>query len=804
MKDQALERMKLDFIADATERIEKMAESLYGLNPLDGYSSLDVDSLFRTAHSLKGTAGMFELGDVSTLSGAIENLLGHVRSGSIAVDADVVDMLVEAFDEILTLFAKAAGKHITTRAHEVLEKLENFVSQHGLTPSEGTTPKSLLGMDLNRDELESLRSQVRQGKEIIVASFSSLEDDLSQDVLLRQLHEAGEIIAIRYGDSQPASMTIVMASHTHYDALERVVKQSGGDLRRVTSDIVGKPSCSSCRDSTGAGPSQQVEVPELRVKVNISTLDRMMNSISELRSVQLSMMGMVNRIPANNQTRRLRDDLLKLSIEVSKRITSLETTLANIRLVPVSTILERFRREIRRLSRKLSKRVELVVEGEATLVDKALLERIYDPILHIIRNAVSHGIENPEERLSCGKPQEGKILIRASQVANQLQIEIVDDGRGIDTDRILEIARAKGIDTRDANPLDLLFLPGFSTKSDVDDVSGRGVGLDAVKCEIEKLRGSVSLSSIPRRGTSVSILVPLTLTLSRGVLVGQKTIPCVLPLSEIGEVMRMSPAKKISSGEKIFLKHRGMEVEVFNLSRLFGIADSQEKYAVLTQTEKVSWALAISDIGGEVDIVSRSLPHTLSLPQFVSGATELVDGRAALIIHPEQINHAPVGVGGNAGKIQDASEVSWDDLVKAKTIEVMVFSAANTLLGLPTSFVKEVTQAKPITHLPLLHPLWDGICFVRGTCHGVVCLSGDGAASLDPSRLIVLHQPQRTVIAADEIESVMEISTEKISVKGTTHRGRIVAHFATFTSKRGEILLLYPMSQLQPAATHNR
>lgn len=795
MGNQTIEQMKLDFIADATERVERIIETLSSLSGLADSPGVDVDAIFRTAHSLKGTAGMFELGEISTLSGAIENLLEAIRSHKLHLDSKVAEVLIEGFDEILALLSKASGRRVATSPQRVIDEIEELLAGvQGKSEARDRIKPIVSDIDLSEEQEKLIRSRLSQGAEVLLARFDHLPTETAQEVLLRRIQDSGEILTMGY-DERTNSLVVIVELRGEVAELEGAVRSAGGSLRRLdldsNSDQTEQPADGRAKGWAQC-PKDSSTKPTLSVKVDIKLLDEMMNSISELRSAQIGMTTIAQRIPSTSQTRRLRDDLLKLSLQVSKRISSLETTIAQVRLVPISMLFDRFRGEIRRLARRLGKRATLVVEGEETLIDRALLERIYEPMVHIVRNAIAHGIEKPEHRLANGKPEQGRILIRATQVANQLQIDIEDDGRGIDTDRIRQIARSKGLATPDDELLDLLFTPGFSTRDDVDDVAGRGVGLDAVKVQVEALRGTVSIKSVPRRGTTVSIHLPLTLTLSRGILVGEHSIPVVLPLNGITEVMRVA-ADEVKPHETLAtIDYRGQKIKAYNMAEIFGMGDCECQYAVITCLGKSTWAALVSDIGGEVDIVSRPVPDVLCLPRFVSGATELADGRAALIIHPEYLKDALIQRDEQyrSGAWQWVGEVPNLTLNQGQ-LEVMVFRVGSGTFALPTGLVREVADMRAITHLPTLRPLWEGICFIRGICHGVASLGSpapfeDGSSS----RLIVLHVPKATAIAATEVTNVVTISAGDFKVEGKGCESKPLAEVARFTWEGEQVALL--------------
>jgi two-component system chemotaxis sensor kinase CheA len=429
MNQDPLVQMKLDFIADASEKVEKLSQSLAAFDPDNQVAGASVDLLFRTAHSLKGTAGMFELGRVSGIAAAIENVLELVRSGTLMMDSRVAGLLLDAFDEISVLFANARGQGTEDHAAEIIVKIERFVSSISgagrtgesdvvqprwvptLGPRQITTDR--VASQLSRQEGAALRKHIEEGHRIFLIEFPDGESGLHGDeVILRRMHALGEIVAVLSPSGAPGAVDTVDAATdlaTADDAagpeaaspqmaLVFALKRSEQDFRDIVGDSkatvsellpqtgeAGAADLPATSDDGGEGPEPgdrpDPKVPEARldVKVGIDVLDSIMNTISELYSIRVGLNGVADRLPRTNETRRLRDDLLKLSLLINKRVSALEQTITGVRLVPMAMLFERYRGEVRRLAKSLGKSVGLAFEGEATLVDRALLERLYDP-----------------------------------------------------------------------------------------------------------------------------------------------------------------------------------------------------------------------------------------------------------------------------------------------------------------------------------------------------------------------------------------------------------------------------------------
>jgi two-component system chemotaxis sensor kinase CheA len=354
----------------------------------------------------------------------------------------------------------------------------------------------------------------------------------------------------------------------------------------------------------------------LTVKVDIRTLDAVMNTLSELYSVRLGLLGVAKRVPSTTETRRIRDDLLKLGLLLNKRVVELEQSIIDARLEPISILFDRYRGEVRRLAKRSGKEVRLEFQGEATRVDRAMLSRLYDPLLHLIRNAIDHGIETGPVRAAAGKPEAGTLTLSARQEASHICIDIVDDGAGIDAGKVRTAARKMGLDAGgEQGPLMAIFKAGVSTKGNVTDISGRGVGLDAVKSQIEAMRGMIDVDTSAGRGSRFSIWVPLTLAVSRGILLDEGDVPVAMPLGSVREVVTLSRNAAGRAQAEGLLSHDGSQVQVIGLSRMLQTEETPDVHsAVFLGIGGQTMAVIAQRVCGETDIVSRPLPEATQAP----------------------------------------------------------------------------------------------------------------------------------------------------------------------------------------------
>jgi two-component system chemotaxis sensor kinase CheA len=713
--------MKLEFVADACETVDRLSRRLAALERGDSYPRHLTDSLFRTAHSLRGTAGMFGLDEVSRIAGSLENLLDGIRTQRIGVNREVVDLVVEVLDEISILLRREQGQEPEPRGQALNEKIERFLRSYLAEPG---APK-----------LEGPRHRAAASK--------------------------GE------------------APHVEPSPV-------GTPISGIKSDLTKTPA-----------PTQEPEARDrvlapspLAVKVDIALLDSIMNTISELFSTRLALSGIAKKLPPSGDTRRLGDDLLKVSYLLNKRMLDLQTSVVEARLVPMSMLFDRYTGEARRLARLAGKNIELVCEGEATRVDRALLDKLYDPLLHVIRNAVDHGIEPSDERTRLGKPMQGKIVLRAGQETGHIRIDVEDDGRGIDIEDVKRVARTKGIAVNDREAaLELLFQPGFSTKEKRSEISGRGVGLDAVRTQVEILHGMVSLVTQFHQGTKFSMWVPLTLAVSRGMLVQEGSVPVAIPLACVMEVLRATKEIRDEAERSGRIDYRGTRIAAARLSQMLKTHDSApSRSVVVVGIGERRGAILVQQVRGETEIVSRPLPEVMTVPAFITGATELHDGRPAIIIWPEVLRREcePALKPGGSSNLAEAAGPPFDNEPRRGWPQRCVLVRRDgAMYAVAFRLLKEMLPASHVTEVPALGEAWEGVFFVRGLCHALARLP-DSVPSRDWShmKIITFNSPERCGIGVEEAIGDYEVSFENIEPASGHTRG-VLATVGTFRL-RGE------------------
>ncbi len=797
MSEEPLEQMKNDFIAESFETLQKLAHSLATVDPSRADTEGLVNALFRKAHSIKGTAGMFELTDVGRIAGAIENVLEEVRSGDLALSPDVIEIVLEALDEIVLLLREARGEQVEAGAGGIIAHIESFLgageedSGGGLLADLKRRLPSVSLDQLMPWEQDELIECDRAGKRIVHLSIGLGEKSFTEVAteVLPELDKYGKVLGVPPPPAEEgghAAFALLFVVLSEGDAFDRYISGKGGVV--IDAARVG-----SAREADGAGQGTAADetapatAPEgerrtvMSVKVDLSHLDAVMNSISELYSVRFKLAEVARGLAVGMTGRKERDELLKLGLLLTRRISEIETAIMEARLVPVSMLFNRYMGEIRRLARKQGKKIELFFEGEGTQIDRALLEEIYDPVLHLIRNAVDHGIEGAAERERQGKPGQGRITLRARQESNHVRIDIEDDGAGFDFEKIEKIARSKGIEEFSEDDLvSLLFEPGVSTSSEVTEISGRGVGLDEVKVHIESLRGIVNVQSRPGRGTCFSLIVPLTLTVSRGVVFEEGDITAVLPLSYVEEIIPLRGRLRREIEERGATRTiRHGEVKAFDLVDLLGThRHGEPKSLVIIGFGEERHAMAVGRVWGETDIATRPLPESMHTSPVIAGATELHDRRPAVIVQPEPLFRA-VGLGPGSRRVLRENYPMDVGLAASETegafCKLGLFEAPGGLTAVPISLLSQVVPMRPLVDVPAFGDSWAGIFFERGLCHGLLRVVGNGNSGGGNSggrgngdaghgfnKIAILRFPERCGVGVSAVIGEIDVPVERL------------------------------------------
>jgi two-component system chemotaxis sensor kinase CheA len=582
------EEILKDYLVEAKEGITKLEEEFVELEK-DPENVEILKSLFRTMHSLKGASGFFGFKSLESIAHFSEDILAKLRDGLLKPEPEIIDMLLQAVDQIKYIVAhleEHKQEPVNDRVLEFIVSLSNFT--------------------------EKLKKRV-EGKE---EKKEPEEPKLEKIDLEKNAEEKPE----------PGSNKT-----EEKEEKEEKEESAGISSQLVREDKKEEKPKEKFQDIPGVVPSK--ELTETHVKVDVHLLDQLMNLAGELvlarnRVVQLAS--------------KFHDADLQRSVQTLSMVTSeLQEAIMKTRMQPIGTVFNKFPRIVRDLSRQLGKKVNLKLEGTETELDRSIIEAIKDPLTHLVRNSIDHGIEPPEERVSLGKPEEGLLVMRAYHEGGQVVIEIEDDGRGIDVEKIKRKSIEKGLlDPHEAERMSekeillLIFKPGFSTAEQVTQVSGRGVGMDVVKTNIEKLGGTIELNTMKGKGTTVRVKIPLTLAIVPALIVTSQGQRFAIPQVSLRELVAINPEKDLLKiGATDFYRLRGEIIPVLSLSKVLNRPQqSQEKNLVILNAGDRFFGLIVDQIYDSEEIVVKPLGRWFKNIPLYSGATIMGDGKLALIL----------------------------------------------------------------------------------------------------------------------------------------------------------------------------
>ena len=584
-----------------------------------------LEELFRSFHSIKGISGMVELRDAEMLAHHMESYLRALRQRETSLSQEGIDALIAGADTLERTIAARRDAQVGPDINQVIARLAAVVSGTGTGPTHPAAPAAapapanwrvtfapspeLIARGVNVD---SVRARLRAAATIVDATPTVLAQRVVFDFLL-----AGDVDAAAIDSWRADGMTVEPFAVPPADV--------SGD---ATFDGADPPS---------ADPSSRLGASHV-VRVDLARLDELMRMIGDLvisrARLEKALASVERRVPPV-EWRAVQEN----SQTIERQLRDLREGVMRVRLVPVREIFRRMPFVVRDLARDSGKKVRLELRGQETEIDKFLIERMMDPVLHLVRNAVSHGIGTPEERAAAGKPPEGTLTLSAAGVGESVVLEIADDGRGIDAAAVIARARALGMEVADAPLgagalLEILCAPGFSTRDESDRVSGRGVGMDVVKKRVEELNGTIELQSVPGEGTRWVIELPLTLSITDALIAHVGDRMFAVPQASVREVVEIDPAAIRQIEQHEIVPFRGGMLPVLRLAHVFGLAPRPRRalHVFVVGAGQDAVGIAVDRISAQREIVVRSMADPLIRVPGVGGATDLGDGRVVLIL----------------------------------------------------------------------------------------------------------------------------------------------------------------------------
>jgi two-component system chemotaxis sensor kinase CheA len=677
-RQTAQSKAEREFVSEAEEILETMRTDISDLGDV---TAEDVDPdlvnrLFRSAHSLKALAAMFRYEPIEDLAHGLEDILDGLRLGRIPLGALVLGLIDESthlFGQLLERFGDDRG---IEEGGPAIEDLSRRIAEAAQGDSECQDELEALDIDasllraLTEYEEHRLRENLRRGRDILLveASFDigSFEERLSQ--LTAAMREAGELISTLPTagaslESQIQFSLLLAANVGEVEARERLDFEGASvrEVRRTRADAVAAEAPVAARSPGREGevqaesevvPSGQPEAgeasaPEMEslrsisetVRVDIRKLDELMNLVGEL-VIQRSAMGdLLDQLGVEAPAARTGAELGKVHKAIDRKLRELQSAVLDVRMVPLRQVFEKVSRVVRRMRRERDIAVRLEVRGADTELDKLIVEALVDPLMHIIRNALDHGIEGAGERLAASKREEARISIEAFQRGNHVVIAVTDDGRGIDTAALRAKAEARGLLSpgtvlAERESLELIFAPGLSTRGEVSETSGRGVGMDVVRANLGALGGIVDVESTPGHGTTISITLPITLAIIQSLIVRAAGQRFAIPLNSVLETLAVDARAVQRSEGREFLNLRGEALPFSRLATELELAgaDADETFAVVMGMGDQRIGMLVSAVEGQQDTVVKAIQGPIQSVRGVAGATELGDQEPVLVL----------------------------------------------------------------------------------------------------------------------------------------------------------------------------
>jgi two-component system chemotaxis sensor kinase CheA len=677
MSDVEEHRLLRAFLEETEELLEKLNHCLLELEKDSANLEL-VHEIFRLTHSLKSESALIGFANLSELAHRLEDVFERLRSGALLLGRELLDLVLGASDLIQEMVARISrgegDEGVDTGA--LVGELTRLAGIVGARPSASSRrqPAPAAGLGLSSAETLRAREALERGERLFRLRFRTAGEPLMRFprayLVFCNLERVANVLKATPQLSTPpaedaadgySEVSILFSSELPEAELTKAFRVE--DIVEVVLELLG-PEILAVREpqpgvgetaakpasSVGAAPRGAFE--RASVRVDTAKLDDLWQLVGELVTCK-ARFGKLTGTLAGARPTELLQDMEKVTDSLERVTGRMQQAVMETRMVPIAVLFNKFPRLVRDLSRKLGKEVELSMTGGETEIDRSLVETLSDPLTHLIRNCLDHGIETVEDRIARGKPAAGRVTISAQQRGGKIVIEVADDGRGLDLDRIRQVAQAAP-ETTDAELINFIFQPGFSTRQSVSELSGRGVGLDVVATRVkENLRGEVLVGSLPGRGLTVTILLPLTLTILHSLLVASGGQYYAIPIRDIDETVHVEPTalRPTRIGEQMALGEE--EIPAIRLSQLRGVAGAPAApgrppgepetpaagylQGVVARSKGQRYCLLVDELVEELDLVIKPLSEVLNRSRLFSGVSVLGDGRIVFILDTARI-----------------------------------------------------------------------------------------------------------------------------------------------------------------------
>ena len=649
------DRSLKEFLVEAEDILETANQTLLDIENGLKAGSADpdrVNALFRSLHSFKGLAGMFGLPAPADLAHKLEFLLDELRLGRVSLTPDVLDVLAEMLGLLGQLVVQISRKQQPGDITAALERIDG-VLRAGPAAAADRSLLERVALDrgilsvLTEYEEHRLKENIRERKNLFLlkATFDIADFEKGIKRLSGSLKEFGELICTLPTAGESGSgigFTMVVGTAEQQEKLKAVIKLPG--LAIETVPYREAPRAAEARPVAG-----ELKSASNSVRVDIAKLDGLMGIIGEIHISKSAFARIAGELRAVQGFTGLAVDLHKVYRRLERKLNELQEGILDVRMVPMSQIFTRLAQAVKKYARDAGKEVNLLLEGEETELDKLMIEDLADPLMHMIRNSIDHGIEAPDIRARQGKPERGTVRLTAFPKGNHVIVTVEDDGAGIDPRVVLAKAVEKGIidaghgldplaDRKEV--LDLIFLPGFTTSEQVTEISGRGVGMDVVKKNVSKLSGIIDIETETGAGTRFTIMLPITLAIIKALVIEAGGQIFTIPLNSVLETIRVSPERIETVETREVMAVRDETIPLIRLSQVFNLTaerDRQWLYVILVGLAERRLGIVVDGLRGQQEIIIKPLGKRLSALPGIAGATDLGDKRMVLVLDVESL-----------------------------------------------------------------------------------------------------------------------------------------------------------------------
>lgn len=642
-----------DFLIESFELIEQLDQDLVELE--SSPDDLDLlNRIFRVAHTVKGASSFLNFDVLTHLTHHMEDVLNKARHGDLAIDADVMDVVLESIDLMKSLLTtiRDTSKDAGIDVHECVLRLTAITN--GESPSKVEAPAAPEPVAMIEEEPEPEEVFEEEAQDEDDVDYENMSDDDVEAEILRLLEErqaadrAKRQAKISAGEDVPSMPDAEEEPAAKEEPAPAPVFEAPAPVPAAAPAPAAAARVEA--EKKAPPPPAAATTVEQTIRVDVKRLDHLMNLIGELVLGKNRLIKINDDVEERYEGEEFLEELNQVVSIVSLVTTDLQIAVMKTRMLPIGKVFNKFPRMIRDLSRELGKKIELEISGEETELDKSIVEEIGDPLVHIIRNSCDHGVENIERRIAAGKPETGTIGLKAYNEGNHIVIEITDDGAGMDPDFLRMKSVEKGVITEkeaemmnDKEAFTLIFRPGFSTAAQVTNVSGRGVGMDVVKTNIEKLNGIIDIESELGKGTVMKLKIPLTLAIIQALLVGVQEEYYAIPLASVLETVRIGKDEIYTVENRSVMRLRNDVLSLVHIADLFEVEhvydSSEHAYVVVLGLAESKIGLIVDTLVGQEEIVIKSMGEYLHGMEGIAGATIRGDGGVTLIVDVAAMMH---------------------------------------------------------------------------------------------------------------------------------------------------------------------